>query len=89
MTREEFLAARDELNRRLEANRVRLAAQTKTNVIGRFTGEGALLAAAWQNGSLEWRRSIVGALLEYVEVLPGQPGRLPFNPERVKPVWKF
>lgn len=88
ITREEFLAARVELNKRLEGNRAKLAKRTKTNVLSQFAGGGEVLRTAWDSGTLEWRRSVVGALLDHVSVLPGKPGRLPFDPERVRPVWK-
>lgn len=89
ITRDEFLAARSELMRRLETNRSRLVQRTKRSVLTEFAGEGDLLRTAWEQGTLEWRRSIVAALLEHVEVLPGQPGRLPFDPSRVRPIWKL
>jgi hypothetical protein len=88
ISREEFLAARGELTKRLEANRLRLAQQTKANVLAPFASGTEVLRGAWEDGSLDWRRSVVGALLDQVEVLPGRPGRLPFDPARVRPVWK-
>lgn len=89
ISREEYFAARGELNTRLEANRARLAQRTRSNVLQPFEGSGEVLRAAWAAGSMEWRRSVAAALFERVEVLPGSPGRLPFDPARVRPVWKF
>ena len=89
LTREEFFAARAALTGRLEANRMKLAKRSSNGAVGRFMGQGALLREAWATATLEWKRAIVGALLERVEVLPGRAGRLPFDPERVRPVWRF
>jgi site-specific DNA recombinase len=54
ISREEFLAARAELNRRLEGNRTRMASQTRASAVGKFAGESALLAASWDSSSLEY-----------------------------------
>jgi site-specific DNA recombinase len=89
LSREEFMAARTALTERLEANRMKLAKRTSSGAVGRFLGQGGLLREAWQTASLDWRRSIVGALLQHVEIGPGKAGRLPFDPSRVLPVWKY
>ena len=89
LSREEFMAARGALNQRLEMNRLKLAKRTSSGAVGRFLGHGELLRASWMQASLEWRRSIVGALLEQVEISPGRAGRLPFDPVRARPVWKY
>ena len=89
ISRSEFLAARDGLAARLEGNRARLARRDSRNVVGSFVGGGDALRDAWEAGSLDWRRSVVGALLDYVVIKPGKPGRLAFDPERVEPVWRY
>jgi site-specific DNA recombinase len=90
LTREEFMAARTELMKRLEANRAMLARRDRRGVVGAFVGASGSLRAAWAAGSLEWRRSMVGAVLERVEIMPtAVKGRQPFDVGRVKPVWRF
>jgi len=89
ISREEFLAARRELMARLEAGRTRLARRNGSNVLGGFLGDGEALRRAWDAGSLEWRRAVIGALLDHVEILPGRAGRLPFDPNRVRPIWRY
>jgi hypothetical protein len=90
LPREEFMAARTELMKRLEANRAILARRDRRGVVGAFVGASGSLRAAWATGSLEWRRSVVGALLERVEIAPTTvKGRQPFDVGRVKPVWRF
>lgn len=89
ITREEFLAARAMIKERLEANQVKLARRTSSGAVGRFLGHGELLRASWEQAELPWRQSIVGALLDHVAIAPGKPGRLPFDPSRVRPVWRY
>ncbi len=88
LSREEFLAARTALNERLESNRMKLAKRSSRGAIGPFIGNAGLLRQTWETASLEWRRSIIGALLERIEIAPGRPGRSAFDPNRVKPVWR-
>ena len=90
ISREEFLAARAELNRRLEGNRTRMASQTRASAVGKFAGESALLAASWDSSSLEWRRSIVSALLEHINVHArrGDVARVRGEKKQVR-VWKL
>lgn len=89
ISREEFLGARRSLNDRLEANKIRFARQTSKGAVEAFIGQGLILRKAWDERSLDWRRSLVAALLEHVEILPGKAGRLPFNPERVRLLWRY
>ena len=90
LSREEFLAARGELIKRLEANRGQLARRARRGVLGAFVGDSGSLRRAWEAGSLEWRRSIVGALLDQVVVNPAPvKGRQPFDASRVLPVWRY
>ena len=90
VTREEFFAARGELVKRLEANRAKLAQRDRRGVLGAFVGESGQLRRAWEAGALEWRQSIVGALLEQVVISKtAVKGRQPFDSSRVRPVWRF
>ena len=68
---------------------MKLAKRERTNVLGRFAGEGGALRTAWESGSLEWRRAIVGAVLDYVTILPGEPGRKAVDPARVSVQWRY
>jgi len=89
LTRDEFVAARSALTERLERNRAELAKRTGSGAVGRFMGHGEMLRTAWADSNLEWRRSIVAAVFERVEILPGRAGRLPFDPRRVRAIWKY
>jgi site-specific DNA recombinase len=90
ITRDEFFAAREPLVKRLEANRERLSRRDRGGLLHRFTGSSDVLRNAWTNGNLEFRRAIVGGLLERVELLPAsKKGRSPFDVGRVRPRWRY
>ncbi len=75
ITRAEFLSARAGLLTRLESNRLKLSKRDSRGVVGPFVGDGGTLRTAWETGSLDWRRSVVGALLESVGITAGRRGR--------------
>ena len=90
VTREEFFAARAGLTKRLEANRQQLARREARGAIGAFVGAGVTLRDAWAKGTLDWRRAVVASLLDRVLIMPTKrKGRVPFDVERVKPVWRY
>jgi site-specific DNA recombinase len=90
LSRQEFLSARGALTKRLEVNREKLSRRDRRGVLGQFVGSGETLRAAWADGAFDWRRAIVAALLDRVEVMPAtEKGRKPFDPNRVKPVWRY
>ena len=89
ISREEFFAARAGLEKRLEGNRLRLARRDGRGVLAGFVGEGGTLRRAWESGSLDWRRAVVGALLDRVVIEPGKAGRNAVDPQRVKPIWRY
>jgi site-specific DNA recombinase len=86
--RREFLAARAEIERRIEANRSRLARQRRGSLLEGLAGEGGVLRTAWPAMNLERRRAVIGAILERVEIAPGTRRMNRFSPERVNPIWR-
>ena len=90
VSREEFFSARSSLTKRLDANREKLARRDRRGVLGQFVGAGQSLRAAWAEASLDWRRAIVAALLERIEIAPAtEKSRKPFDPNRVRPIWRY
>ena len=90
LARDEFMSARSTLTKRLEVNRTKLSQRDTGNVLGGFVGRSEALREAWESGSLDWRRSVIGALLDRVMVKPAeQRGRKPFDPGRLVPVWRY
>lgn len=87
--RDEYLAARRTLAARIDANRMAAAKRDGRSVLGRFLGGGAQFRAAWDAGSLDWRRAVIAAVLDHIVIEPAVKGRNFFEPNRVKPVWRF
>lgn len=51
---------------------------------------GTIATGGMAEASLDWRRAIIGALLERVEIAPAtEKGRKPFDANRVRPVWRY
>ena len=90
VSREEFFVARAGLTKRLEANRQQLARREARGAIGAFVGAGEGLREAWAKGTLDWRRAVVSSLLDRVLIMPAtKKGRVAFDMERVKPIWRY
>ncbi len=89
ISRQEFLPARGTLARRLEANREKLARRDGNGVVSSFLGHGGALREAWERGSLDWRRAVVGALVDHIDIMPAvRKGRNVFDYGRVRPIWR-
>jgi hypothetical protein len=86
--RSEYFAARDALTRRLEANRQQLAKANGYSRLAELAGAGEKLRGAWSAGTLDWRRTLIGAVLDHAVIEPAIRGRNMFDPSRVKPFWR-
>ena len=89
LSRDEYVTARATLTGRIDANRAAAAKRDGRGVIGRFIGGGGQFQAAWEAGSLDWRRAVIGAVIDHIVIEPALKGRNVFKPGRVTPVWRF
>lgn len=87
LSRAEFLAARDALTARLDANREKFAKRGKGNVLTDVLA-GAALRDRWPLESLDWRRAVIAALVDYVTILPAVKGKNAFDPALVDIRWR-
>ena len=85
--RSEFFAAHDVLEARLATNRAARARANGHSVAAQVQGAGEELRKQWDSRPLEWRRSIIGALIEKVVIEPATTG--PFDPDLVRIAWRF
>ena len=83
--RNEFLSTRATLQQRLESNRVKLLAHQNAAVLGAITA-GAEVRRQWPSRPLEWRRSVIGAIVDHVKVHPSPRSR--FDPTKIEIVWR-
>lgn len=87
--RSEYLAARDELEARIEAARRKVARVNGSGKLGELAGFGQKLRAAWDGESLDWQRQIVATVVDRVNVTPGVRGPNRFDPSRVAIDWRY
>lgn len=86
LDRTAFLAAQARVMERMQSTRDKLAETSGAAVLVSLpTGE---VGAAWEAGSLDWRRSITKAAVELVTVHPALAGRNFFDPDRVAVTWR-
>jgi len=83
--RSEYLAARDALERRVGATRKALERNSGAGVLASIsTG----IRDAWESRGFDWRRTLIGAVLERVVVRPAKRGYPKFDPDRVELMWR-
>lgn len=85
--RGEYLSRRGRIESRLEANRAKLARQTRTQPLGTMTGTYDEMAKRWESLNTAQRRAVAAAVLDHVDVLPARPG-VRWDPDRFAPVWR-
>ena len=88
-TKRDFIRQRDELERRSEDLRSKLAEVNGARFIGQVPSGGKRLRQWWTSAEVDERRSLVSALIEAVEVRPAVRGRNVFDPERVEISWRY
>jgi site-specific DNA recombinase len=84
ISRSAFHAATDRVQRRLEAARTRLAAQSSPDVLGGIDD----LARDWEGLGLERQRAVIAAVLAEITVGPARGPRNRFDPQRVAFRWR-
>jgi len=86
--RAEYLAARDELHARVEATRTRLSKPAGGTMLRDLAHDGGTVRGAWEAGDVDWRRQLLGTVLDRVIVGPASPGASRFDPDRVEVAWR-
>ena len=89
ITRTEFFAARDGIQSRLESNRMRLARKSGGKVLREVAGAGRDVEARWPTATFEWKRAVLAAVMDHVDIMPVGAGSHTFDLNSVVPVWKF
>ena len=87
--RAEFFAARDTLKARLEANRGRLAKANGHGTLASVIGAAEEVRAQWEQRSLDWRRAVIGTVVDHVVIESARKGYNRFDPTLIKIVWRF
>ena len=85
ISREEFFAARSDLTDRIAKAEQALSRSEDTAVLAGVSS-GAVARAAWAERDQDWRRELLAALIERIEIAPSTVYR--FDSERIGIVWK-
>ncbi len=88
LSRGEYEAARRVLVERIERLTDRLARLGGAGVIATLPQGEDALRAAWQAGSIDWRRQVIAAAVERVTISRAVRGRNTFDPSRVGVTWR-
>jgi site-specific DNA recombinase len=84
--RREWMAAREALDERVTAARKVL--DRHAGPLADLPGDETALCAAWDSNGVEWRRALVGRVVERVTVSPATSRGRGFDPERVTIDWR-
>ena len=87
LQRSEFLAAHDRLVDRIAKTQRRIADLTAGRTVAALPSAGAELRAQWAVADLDWRRALVEAVIERVEVGPSR-ARGQTDLIRVRVTWR-
>jgi site-specific DNA recombinase len=88
ISRQEYMAARTGLERRMDTTRKALERHGRTGVLSGLSRGAEALRVMWDERDLTWRRALVSAVIEKVILKPAVKGRNFFDPERVEVVWR-
>ena len=88
ISRPEFISARAALESRIEDTRRALAARSRHATLVSVPSGADAARRAWAERDLEWRRALVGALIEKVIVNPAVRGRNTFDSSRFDITWR-
>jgi uncharacterized protein YqgQ len=85
--RGEYLSARAILRERKQELEVGLRADDDAAVLSDLPESESALRDAWESASLDWRRTVVQAVIDRVVIGPAVRGRNFFDPGRVTVEW--
>lgn len=89
ITRSEWRAARERLTQRITDTRQHLQSDNTTGILSHLPSGEDALRAKWSESDVTWRRAVVDALVDRVDVAPkGHRGGKAFDPDRIQVVWR-
>lgn len=87
ISRREYLAAREELDRKLDDFRTRISAPIR-NTVAALPSDVDGLRSLWDEATIEERRAIISTVVDRIVVSRGVPGRRKVDPDRVSILWR-
>jgi len=86
--RAEFFAARKALEGRIDQAKARLSRNGRNRILVDLPAGRHALEQAWEQGDVGWRRALVAAIVDRIEINPATRGRNRFDPGRVGIIWR-
>lgn len=87
ISRAEFLGARRALEDRITGSRRGLARGVDQGVLADLSADEDALRASWDAHDVDWRRAVLIAVVDRVDIAPSTRGRV-YDPDRVSIVWR-
>ncbi len=84
----EYLAARSAVEDRIDVNRGVIQQHHAAATLVDIPSGGQATRTAWADNDLEWRRALLGTVIERVVLNPAVKGRNRFDPDRVEITWR-
>ncbi len=88
ITRAEYLAARSAVEDRIDVNRGVIQQHHAAATLVDIPSGGEATRTAWADNDLEWRRALLGTVIERVVLNSAVKGRNRFDPDRVEITWR-
>ena len=88
ISRAEYLAVSKALNARIEQAKTSLGRGTRSRVLAHLPQTRQQLQDAWDHSDTSWRRALIAAVVDRVEVGPAVRGRNRFDPDRLTIHWR-
>lgn len=87
ISRGEWVYLRRDVSGRTAEAEIEVGLLQRVGKLRRLAGTGAALRERWDEMTVEEHRGVLQAALECVVVLPAEPPRRVFRPERLHPIW--
>lgn len=84
----EFQVARRALQARIDQAKSRLGRNSRRRLLVDLPTGRAALQEAWERGDVGWRRALVAAVVDRVQVNPAARGGNRFDPARINIIWR-
>lgn len=86
--RSQLLTGTEKIRARMDATRRQIRRIDRASVLTELPADGDAVIALWDARDMPWRRQVITALIDHIEIGPGtkQPG---FQPERVDVRWRI
>ncbi|MFH1330853.1 MAG: recombinase family protein [Actinomycetota bacterium] len=82
-----FIKVSRALQGEIDALRSRLTRTSRSRILTTLPHTRQALQAAWDDGEIGWRRGLVMAVIDRIEVSPATRGRNRFDPQRLTITW--